>query len=98
MECANEVSHLHRFEELAVGVIHDDTILLAVADPDIAICRVNGEPMSRVEFSLSDTVSIPLTDESAGLVQVDYARNAQGVGGIVGVCVIGTFIGVPLAD
>src|SRR5439155_1206098 len=32
IEGANEVSHLHRFEELAVSRIDDDTIFLPVAD------------------------------------------------------------------
>src|SRR2546425_3385821 len=67
MEGANEVSRLHRFKELAIAAIDDDAILLAVADPDIAVRRINGEPMDRVEFSLSDTVSVPLIDEFAGL-------------------------------
>ena len=83
MEGANEVSHLHRLEEFAVAAIDDDTILLAVANPDITVCGVNGQPMDRVEFSLSDTVAVPLIDEFAALIEMDDARDAQIIGRIV---------------
>src|SRR2546427_257263 len=98
MEGANEVSHLHRSEELAVATIDDDTVLLAVADPDIAVCGINGEPMNRIEFSLSDTVAIPLIDEFAGLIEMDDARGANVVGRIARIGVVGALVRVTLAD
>jgi hypothetical protein len=42
MKGADQVSHVHRLEELAITTIDDDSILLAIADPDIAVCGVNG--------------------------------------------------------
>src|SRR5439155_23077418 len=71
IEGAHEVSHLHRFEEGAVSRIDDDPVFLAVADPDIAVCRIDGEPVGRAELSLSHLVAVPLIDECAALIEVD---------------------------
>ena len=77
---AHQISHLHRLEELAVAGIDDDPILLAVADPDIAVVGIDGEPVGRAEFSLPDLVAVPLIDELAVLVEVDDPRRADVVG------------------
>ena len=58
VERADEVSHLHRLEELPVARIDDDPILLAVADPDVAVGGIDGEAMSRAELSLSHLVAV----------------------------------------
>jgi hypothetical protein len=47
MERANEISHLHRSEELPIAAVDDNPILFPVADPDIAVCRINRQPMDR---------------------------------------------------
>jgi hypothetical protein len=36
-ERADKISHLHRPEELPVRTVHDNAILLAIADPDVSI-------------------------------------------------------------
>ena len=98
LERANEISHLHRLEEFAVAGVDDDSILLAVADPDVAVCGIDGESMNRIEFSLADTVAIPLVDEFAVLIQMDDARRADIVGRIVGIGIIGALVRMTLAD
>ena len=47
-EGANEVSHLHRPEELAVPAVDDDAVLLTVADPDVATGRIDCEMSGRI--------------------------------------------------
>src|SRR5258708_38018210 len=69
VESTHEVSHLHRLEEPAVARIDDDAIFLPVADPDIAVGRIDGEPMGRTDFSLSHFVAVPFIDECAVLIE-----------------------------
>src|SRR5580700_10068931 len=54
--------------------------------------------MNHAEFSMSDAVAIPLIDELAGLIEMDYARRSYVVGGVVGTGVIGTFVRVALTN
>jgi hypothetical protein len=82
-ECANEIPHLHRFEEFAVAAVDDNSILLAVTDPDIAICWIYREPMNGIELSGADTVTVPLVDELARLIKMDDSRYAKIIGCIV---------------
>ena len=83
IEGAHEVSHLHRFEEPAVSRIDDDPIFLAVADPDVAVCGIDGESVGRAEFSLSHFVPVPLVDEFAVPIEVDDSCGAEIVGRII---------------
>src|SRR5580704_6372205 len=83
VEGAHEVSHLHGFEEPAVARIDDDTVFLAVADPDLTVCGINGEPMDRAEFPWSDLIPVPLIDEGAVLVEVYDPRCPDVVGRII---------------
>jgi len=39
-------SYLNGPEKLTVAAIDDDAILLAVADPNVAVCGINGQPMN----------------------------------------------------
>jgi hypothetical protein len=80
IEGADEVSHLHGLDEPAVARIDDDTVFLAVANPDIAVAGINGEPMDRAEFPLSDLVAVPLIDEPAVPIEVDDPRGTDIVG------------------
>src|SRR5262249_25476344 len=77
MECADEISHLHGSQELAIGTVDDDSILLPVADPDVTVGGIDCEPMGRVEFTLSDTVAVPLINELTGFIQVNDASYAE---------------------
>src|SRR5207247_7362282 len=77
IEGAHEVSHLQCLEKFSVARIDDDPIFLAVADPDVTIRGIDGEPMCRAEFSLSHLVPVPLIDEFAVLVEVDDPRGAE---------------------
>ena len=95
---AHQVSHLHRPEEFSVAAVDDDAIFLAVANPDIAVCRIDGEPMGRAEFSLAHLVAVPLIDELAVLVDTDDPRGADIVGGIIGIGIVWTLVGVTLPD
>jgi hypothetical protein len=83
VEGADEVSHLHGFEELAVARIDDDTVFLAVADPDITVSGINREPMDGAEFPWSDLIPVPLIDEGAVPVEVYDPRSPDIVGRII---------------
>src|SRR5712692_2905051 len=63
--------------------IEGDAVFFAVADPDIAVCGIDGEPMGRAEFSLSHFVAVPLIDESAVLIEVDDPCGAEIVGRVI---------------
>src|SRR5262249_53608975 len=95
---ANEVSHLHRLQKFSIAAVHDDSILLAIPNPYVAVRRVNRESVHRIELSLSHTVAIPLTNELPGLIEMDDARRAKVIGGIVRICIIGTLVRVTFTN
>ena len=95
---ANQVLHRQSADELAVGGIDHDAILLAVADPHIAILGVDGEAMSGIELALAHFIAEPLADKLAVLGQVDDPRHAFDIGGVGAVDIVGTFIGVAFGD
>src|SRR5262249_17998236 len=83
VERAHEISHLHRLEELAVTRINDDAVFLAVAHPDVAVGRIDGEAMRRAELPLPHLIAVPLIDELAVLVETHDPRGAKVVGRVV---------------
>src|SRR5262245_52914094 len=80
---AHEIPHLHRLEKLALSRIDDDAVFLAVADPDVAIGRIDGESVRRAELPLPYFVAIPLVDELAVLVETNDPRRPEVVGRII---------------
>src|SRR3984893_8365387 len=97
IEGANEVSHLNRFDELAVCVIDDDAIFLPVANPHVAVLGIHCRSVGLGEFSLSDIVAVPLIYEFAVLIEVYYARGAYIVGWRE-IDVIGALVRMTLED
>src|SRR5579862_6965137 len=98
MQRANEVPHLDGPDKMAVCGIDDDPKVLAVADPNVAGYRIHRRPMGAVEFPRSAIVTIPLIDEIAILIEVQYARDADLVGGIVRRNVVGALVPVTFED
>src|ERR1700722_15911466 len=97
-ERAHQISCLNCFEELAVRGVDNDTILLAISNPDVAVGRVHSESMDHAEFSLSDVVAIPLIEKTAVLIKVNHPSSARLVRWIVRVSVVGAFVSVTFAD
>src|SRR6185312_15493284 len=83
-DVADQVAHLERLFELAGVGVDDDPILFTVADPQIAIRRVDRDVMGHPEVTGAHHVAVDLADELAVLVQADDAGGAGGVPGIAG--------------
>src|SRR5579863_9075318 len=94
MQRANEVPHLNASEEMAVCRVDNDPEVLAVADPNVAVCGINRRAVRAVEFTRSAIVAIPLIDEVAVLIEVNDACEADLIGGIIRSDVIGTLVTV----
>ena len=50
MQGTNEVPPLHGSEEFPIAGIDNDSILLAISNPDVAGYRIHGEPVYRSNF------------------------------------------------
>src|SRR4030095_6378553 len=93
-----QVFHLNRLHERAARRVDDEAILFTIADPDVAVGRIDGEAMDHADLSLPDAVAVPLIDDPAGLIEVDDARRADGVRRIARVGVVGALVRVLLGD
>src|SRR6202012_1809541 len=85
-------------KEFSVPGINHQEILLAVADPDIAIAWIHRNAMRHAELALAHAVAEPLVHELAGTVQMDDPRGADIVGGTARVRIVGAFVGMTLGD
>src|SRR6185437_894375 len=73
---ADQIAHREGLLELAVAGIDHDAILLAVADPHIAIGGIHRHAVGGIELALPDLVAEPLAHEFAVLGQVENASRA----------------------
>src|SRR6185437_11672637 len=73
IEGADQILHLQSLHEAPVGGIDDNAILLAIADPDIAILWIDRQAMGGIELALADFIAEPLADKFSVLGQMKDA-------------------------
>ena len=81
-DCANrnrarhKISHLQGLKKLARAVVDDDAIFLAVANPDVAVRRIDGQPCD--ELNLPCPTSLPNHWlMNLPFLSIDNARSAE---------------------